>query len=478
MTTNTVRADEVVGHPKRWQILAVVLSMECMDLLDGSMTNVAGPSISRDLHTSSEGLQWILSGYSLAVAIGLILGGRLGDIYGRRRMFVIGVGGFTAASLLCAIAPDTGVLIACRLLQGALGASVLPQGFGIIREVFPLEDRTKAFGFFGPVIGMAAVLGPVLGGVLVDADLFGTHWRLIFLINLPIGATAFSFALSLLPRTLPERKPTVDIVGAAIVLVSSFLLIYPLIEGRDHNWAAWTWISMAAGVVGFAIFAREQFATARHGRDPLVVPTLFTKSSFVVGILVFVVFFGALTGLILCFSLFLQFGSGFSAMKTGVAMIAFSVGLAVGAGISGGVLAARIGRHAIHLGCAVMTVGCAVLWIVIDHVGTTVHPWQLIGPELLIGLGVGFVVAPLFGLVLNAVTDEEVGSGSGVVNAVQQLGASLGVAVLGTVFIQTTTHHGFSSGFERGILVTLVAIGATAVLALFLPMDVRMDLEG
>src|SRR5580693_3431308 len=164
------------AHPRRWLILFVVLAAECMDLLDGTIVNVAAPTIHHDLGTSSTALQWIIGGYPLAIAVGLITGGRLGDLFGRRRLFVIGAIGFTAASVLCGLAPSTGTLIAARLLQGAAGALMLPQGLGIIREVFPPAEIPKAFGVFGPVMGSAALLGPIVGGGLIGLDLFGSGW--------------------------------------------------------------------------------------------------------------------------------------------------------------------------------------------------------------------------------------------------------------------------------------------------------------
>ena len=182
------------AHPKRWLILFVILGAECMDLLDGTVVNVAAPTINRDLHSSSTALQWIVGGYALALAVGLLIGGRLGDIAGRRRMFMIGVTGFTLASLACGLAPSTGVLIAARLIQGVAGAMMLPQGLGIIREVFPAQELPKAFGVFGPVMGSAAMIGPILGGGLIALNLFGSGWRMVFLINLPVGIAALAGA--------------------------------------------------------------------------------------------------------------------------------------------------------------------------------------------------------------------------------------------------------------------------------------------
>src|SRR5215208_2422696 len=235
-----------IANPKRWAILALVLAVECMDLLDGTIVNVAAPSIRADLGSGLSTLQWVAGGYALTFAVGLVTGGRLGDIYGRRRMFLLGVAGFATASLLCGLAPTSGTLIAARLLQGACAAIMIPQGFGIIRSAFGPDEIGKAFALFGPVIGLSAVLGPVLGGVLVEADLLGTGWRLIFLVNLPLAVAAIVAGARLLPESRAERPPRLDVPGAVLVTIAAGLLVFPLIQGREADWPAWTFASMAA----------------------------------------------------------------------------------------------------------------------------------------------------------------------------------------------------------------------------------------
>ncbi|HEX3875091.1 MAG TPA: MFS transporter, partial [Solirubrobacteraceae bacterium] len=236
------------AHPRRWLILFVILAAECMDLLDGTVVNVAAPTIHSELGTSSTALQWILGGYPLAIAVGLITGGRLGDLFGRRRLFVIGAAGFTAASVLCGLAPSTGFLIGARLVQGALGALMLPQGFSIIRDVFPPEEIPKVFGVFGPVMGGAALLGPIVGGGLIGLDVFGTSWRMVFLINLPLGIAAVIGGLRVMPESRAEDAAGLDIGGVGLVTGASILLVYPLIQGRELGWPVWTYVSMAASL--------------------------------------------------------------------------------------------------------------------------------------------------------------------------------------------------------------------------------------
>ena len=232
------------NHPLRWAILALVLAAECMDLLDSTIVNVAAPSISRDLHAGSSQLQWIIGGYALAFSIGLIAGGRLGDIYGRRRLFVIGALGFVAASAACGLAVNPAMLIGCRLAQGLAAAVLIPQGLGIIRSVFAPKDLGAAFAFFGPVIGLSAMLGPILGGVLVDGNLFGTAWRAVFYINLPLGLAAAFGAARIMPESIVANAPKLDVVGTVLVAAATGAVVYPLIQGRTYGWPVWTYLMM------------------------------------------------------------------------------------------------------------------------------------------------------------------------------------------------------------------------------------------
>ena len=340
----------MTAHPRRWLILAVVLAAEIMDLLDGTIVNVAAPAIRGDLGASSTALQWIVGGYALAIAVGLVTGGRLGDIYGRRRMFLIGATGFTVASVLCGLAPSAEWLIAARLLQGALGALMLPQGFGLVREAFPPEELPKAFGVFGPVIGSAAIVGPIIGGGLVDLDLLGTGWRLVFFVNLPVGIAAVTGAWRLLPRSRGTSASSLDVLGIALVSTAAVLVIYPLIQGREQGWPAWTYAMLAAGVAGFVLFGYQQRARDRSGRDPLVTPSVFSHRGYSAGLLVATVFFGGMIGSLLTLTLFMQLGEGFSAVHAGLSLAPWAVGTAIGAGLSGALLApgsgARCSRRA------------------------------------------------------------------------------------------------------------------------------------
>ncbi len=435
-----------VPHPRRWQILFVLLAAECMDLLDGTVVNVAGPTIHRDLGTSSTALQWIIGGYPLAIAVGLIAGGRLGDLYGRKRMFVLGGAGFTVASVLCGLSPSTGALIAARLVQGAFGALMLPQGLGVLREVFPRDELPKAYGLFGPVMGSAALLGPIISGGLIDLNLLSSGWRSVFLINLPVGVAAVAGAVRLIPSGEARRAGGLDLVGTALVSAGAALVVYPLIQGRQLGWPAWTYASIAAGVALFAAFALHLVRRQRSGRDPLIRPGMFAHRGYSGGLLVLVLYFGGMVGGSLAMTLFMQIGQHFSAIHAGLTMIPFPLGVAVTAPV-GAQLGRRYGRAAIQAGTVLSAVGYALVIPAIT--GAHTSTWKLVGPLLVMGLGMGLFIGPVFGTIVGAVSNHETGAASGMMNAVQQLAGATGVAVLGTVFFAVASHGDFTAALQR-----------------------------
>ena len=388
---------------------------------------------------------------------------------------MIGIVVFTLSSLLSGIAPNTGLLIAFRLTQGFAAALMIPQGFGIIHSAFSKEELPKAFGLFGPVIGLSAVFGPILGGALVDANLFGTGWRLVFLINLPLGILAFLGALRVLPESRTLGVSELDWRGAVLVAAAAGLLVYPLIQGRDANWAPWTFAMMASSFGVLALFGWYQRRREQTGRDPLITLSLFSKRAFTSGLGVTVIFFGAFTGLMLAVTLYLQLGLGFSAIHAGLSLGPICFGMAIGAVLSGGVLTPRFGRRVLHGGFAVLIAGVAATYAVIDTEGMSVTSWQLVGPLLLAGFGVGLAIAPMFGFILAAVDDEEVGSASGLLNALQQLASAIGVAVLGTVFFAALPSPGYVDGLEQVLLLVIGLTVAAMFLAFLLPRQPRPE---
>lgn len=423
----------------RWVALFVILAGETMDMLDALITNIAAPTIRAELGGSAATVQWLAAGYTLAMAIGLITGGRLGDLYGRRRMFLVGAAGFTVGSLLCGIAVSPGMLVGARVTQGLFGALMLPQGIGMIKQMFSAKEMGAAFGLFGPVMGLSSVGGPVLAGWLIDTDLWGTGWRMIFLINLPLGAAAVLAGLRFLPAGRAERASRLDLPGAVLASLAAGLLIYPLVQGREHDWPAWTFLMMAGSLAVWAVFAWYEARKQRAGGDPLIVPSLFRKRGFTGGLVVGLVFFSGMAGLGLVLSLFFQMGLGYSPLKAGLSQIPWSVGVVVGFGVAQAVR--RFGRAVIHAGALVMAAGIAGFYATLQYVGVEVTPWQLVPALTVTGLGMGMLMAPFFDTVLAGVEPEETGSAGGTLTAVQQLGSALGAAVLGTIFFGLLGGH-------------------------------------
>jgi EmrB/QacA subfamily drug resistance transporter len=455
-------------NPLRWFVFAVVIAANIMDLTDATIVNVAGPSIRAALGGSASTLQWLPAGYTLAFAVFLITGARLGDMFGRRRLFLIGSAGFTVMSAACSVAPSMEVLIVFRVLQGSFGALMIPQGFGMIKEVFDEEEITKVFGAFGPVMGLSILAAPVLAGGLVEANLWGIGWRLVFLINVPIGIAALAGAVRVLPRTVAHPGIRLDTGGMVLIGVALTAIIYPLIEGRTEGWPPWTFVSLATGGMLLGVFVLWE--RRRHG-DPLIEPGLLANRTYTSGILVALAFFGAFGGLLLCVSLFAQLGEHFSPVHAGLTLMAMVVGMIAGMG-AGFALVGRLGRHLLHIGVVIVAAGTVVLALTVSgaHTASTLD----LAPGLfLIGLGAGSSIGQLFDFILAGVGMNEVGSASGVLEAVQQLSSALGVAVLGTVFFSALGGHIPTHALAVTAWACLVPIAATFLLLFKLPMRAR-----
>ncbi|GIH70675.1 MFS transporter [Sphaerimonospora thailandensis] len=471
--------DEAVPYRWRWAALFVILAAEVMDLLDAMVTNIAAPSMRADLGGTGATIQWLGAAYMLSMAVGLITGGRLGDIVGRKRMFLIGAVGFTLASLLCGAAQSPGMLIAARVAQGLFGAVMLPQGLGMIKEMFPPKEMAAAFSFFGPVMGLSAVGGPILAGWLVQADYFGSGWRMIFFVNLPLGLAALLAGLRFLPESRSPHPLRLDLPGVVLATLGGFLVIYPLVQGRENGWPVWTFIMLGASVAVFAVFGRLQARKSRQGGDPLVVPSLFSKRAFTGGMATGLVFFAGMAGFMLVFNLFTQIGLGYSTLKAGLAMVPWSAGMVVGFGIVQPLQ--RFGRKVLQGGVLIMTLGVLGVLLTLNIAGTQVTPWQLTPALVVAGIGMSLLMAPFFDIVLAGVEQHETGSASGTLTAVQQLGNAFGVALLGTVFFDRLGSVPTPASFDHAMKVTLwvvagmlLAVFATAFL---LPRRAREDAE-
>ncbi|MBO3746310.1 MFS transporter [Streptosporangiaceae bacterium NEAU-GS5] len=427
--TTPEAVEESAPYRWRWAALFVILAAEVMDLLDAMVTNIAAPSMRADLGGGASTIQWLAAAYTLAMTGGLLTGGRLGDIFGKKRMFVVGAIGFTIGSLLCAVAMSPEMLIGARVIQGLFGAVMLPQGLGMIKEIFPPKEMQSAFALFGPVMGLSAVGGPILAGWLVDADFFGTGWRMIFIINLPLGVAALLGALRFLPEIRSPHPLKLDIPGVILASTGALLIIYPLVQGRENDWPAWSFVMLGASVVVFAVFGWYE---ARKKGDPLIVPSLFRKRAFTGGLIVGVVFFSGMAGFMLVFNVYTQVGLGYSAIKAGLAGVPWSAGMIVGMGIMQALK--RFGRKVLHGGALLMAAGVGGVLITLNIAGIGVTPWQLAPALIVTGIGMGLLMGPFFDIVLAGVESHETGSASGALTATQQLGNAFGVALLGTLF--------------------------------------------
>ncbi len=459
-------------HPfrLRWVVAAVVLASAVMDLLDATIVNIAAPAIHRDLGGGANTIQWLSAGYTLAFAVLLIAGARLGDILGRRRLFLAGSAGFTLFSAACAVAPTIGVLIAFRALQGASGALMIPQGFGLMKQVFADDaELGKALGLFGPATGAAMLAAPILAGALIDANLWDTGWRLVFLINVPIGALTLPLAMRFLPRGATHPEIKLDINGVWLVGLALVAVIYPLIQGQTDGWPLWSFAMLAAGAVLLLAFLRHE----RRSDSPLIEPTLLTNRTYLSGIAVALALFGAFGGLLLCVSLFGQLGEGWSPIHAALTLTPMVVGMILGM-VGSSAAVGRLGRHLLQIGIVLIATGAAELALSLTG-ARTASSWDLVPGLYCIGAGVGASIGQLFRFILTSVNMDEVGSASGVMEAAQQLSTALGVAVLGTIFFATFDHSLPTDALRVTAWACLIPLAAAFVLVFRLPMHPREE---
>jgi EmrB/QacA subfamily drug resistance transporter len=455
-------------NKNRWLILGIVLAAEIMDLLDSTIVNVAGPSLKEKLGATPSALQWVIGGYTLTLGAGLVLGGRLADRYSRRNIFLVGLASFTITSLLCAIAPNIESLIAFRLIQGFAGALVLPHIIGFIRDVFPPQELGKAFAIFGPVFGLGGILGPIIGGFLIDGNIASTGWRAVFLLNIPIGIINFGLAWKYLPKRVSDPSIKIDIRGSLLIIVSSGLLLLPLIQGQDAGWPLWTFVSLAVSLVGFGIFTLQQRWVISKNKTPLVDPDIFKSRTYNLGLAGIFAFFAGFTGVYLIITLFLQIGQGYSAKGAGIANIAIALGTAIGGALSGAVLAEKFGTRVLQMGALAQITGAILLFVALPDM-QSFNFWHIAPGMLVSGFGTGLVIAALFDVILLAIKDDLVGSASGVLSAVQSIGSSVGVAIFGTIFFNKVAIGAIDAGFRNALLLQIGLVSIFLLITFALP---------
>ena len=390
------------GYPRRWLAAVVMIGAATMDLIDLTVVNVALPTIREELGATGTELEWVISAYMLAFAATLIVAGAFGDLLGRRRVFVGGIAAFGLASLAAGLAQAPGELIAARAAQGVAAAAMIPQVLASFRTMFSGEERGKAFGMYGAILGFASALGLVIGGALTTADVFGLSWRAVFLINVPIAVVSLIASLRVVPETSDPEAGRPDVAGAGLLAASIVLIAYPLLEGRSLGWPAWIWGLLAAGLAGLVVLGTMEGRRAHSGVAPLLRPGLLRTPAFSAGIVVQFAFSAGLQGFFLVFALWLQLGRGFSPLAAGLTALAFSLGSFLLAPFAVQ-LAQRAGRLVLAAGGLLMALGALEVVLGAGSVGSGSDPWPVIPGMVLAGVGLSLLIIPLVNVVLAAV---------------------------------------------------------------------------
>jgi EmrB/QacA subfamily drug resistance transporter len=452
--------------------LPIVLAGVFITTLDFFIVNVAIPSLQSDLGAGDAAIEWVVAGFGLAYGVGLITGGRLGDLFGRRRMFLLGLSLFTIASLLCGVANSGGFLITSRVIQGLAAAMLAPQVLALLGSIYTGAARLKVFAGYGLAMGLAAVFGQLIGGALIQADIFGWGWRSCFLVNLPICLVIIAATLKLVPESKADGRPKLDFLGVTLITLALVALVLPLIEGREHGWPAWTWASFGAFVVLLGAFVVAERRIGAAGGSPLVNIAMFSDRAFVVGLLAQLVFWMGQASFFLVLALYLQAGRGLTALQAGLLFTAIGAGYMY-TSMNATKFAAKLGRQVIAVGGLIMGVGLAVIGLTAAQLGSSGHtPWLI--PGLVIdGAGMGLAVAPLASTVLARVNPQYAGSASGVLTTGLQIGNSVGVAVIGVIFYNALGNRpvpsSFPHAFDMGVIFLIAVAAGLALLVQALP---------
>ncbi len=448
----------------RWSALTVLMVGTFMFVLDFFIVNVALPSIQTGLRAGESAIEWVVAGYAVSTAVLLVTGGRLGDQFGRRRVFALGMAVFVVTSAACALAPDPAVLVAGRVAQGVGAALMAPNILSILGVVYTGPDRVRAISVYGMVLGLAATSGQLIGGVLIRSDLAGLGWRAIFWINVPLGAAALLACRRLVPESRADRGSRLDLAGVALITACLLAVVLPLVDGRQAGWPAWSWAALAAALPLAAAFVVHQRRKADRGGVPLLNPRVFAAWPLRAGLITQTVFWCQQAAGYLVLGLYLQQGRGLSALAAGAVFTFLAAGYLI-TSFQAPALTVRFGRRVIAIGAVLAAAGDAALYLATDHGGSVA--WLFPGLVLL-GAGQGLCITPLTTTVLSHAAPATAGSVSGALSTAQQVGNSIGVAITGVLFFGALS-HGYSLAFERSVLQMAALLLVVAALTRLMP---------
>ncbi|MET9764379.1 MFS transporter [Streptomyces sp. NPDC006372] len=472
MTDATVQQSDTSTQQAPRGALAVVLVAAFLVLADTSVVNIAAPVLQADLDASFAETQWVVASYQLAYAALLITGGRLGDLYGHRRLFVAGLLGFVLASTACAFATGPAVLIVARTLQGVTAAMMYPQTLSVIQVVVPPEQRPKAFATFGMVASSATIIGPMIAGVAIQANPLDSSWRLAFLVNVPVGVLGAIAAMRVLPATRSPHARRLDLPGVLTVTAALTCLCLPLIEGHEKGWPWWCFALLGCSVPLFALFALRCSAVHRRTKSALVPPSLWGQRGFTVGLVMYLLAYSGIASFFFYQSLMLQQAFDYSALAVSAIATPFAVGSLGGYYSSAALARHTSGRMAIVTGGLIWSIGVGAAGATALLAGDGLQGWYFLPSFLIAGLGLGLALAPLMGEVLKSVSGADAGSASGTLSTGQQIGAVLGMALIGSAYfavLGSGDRQHYRLAFAVASFCIAVAAAALAAGVRFLP---------
>lgn len=459
-------------NTRKWLTLTIVLFATFMSLIDAFIVYVTVPSIKVNLHATDSQVEWVITAYLLAYAVLLVTGGRLGDIYGRKRVFILGMIGFIITSFSCGISFQPDWLIISRVLQGASAACMIPQVLSTIQVNFEGPKRALVLGIYGAVIGLGSILGQVFGGLLLEWNLFGLGWRNAFFINIPFGLLALLGSVYIIVETKSETAKRLDWAGVFLVTIAMLFLVYPLVSGRELGWPIWTFICMIIFAVLMVFFLVFEKKIMNNGGSPLIVLSLFKEKVFNVGMIVAILFYTGNAGLFFMIPLYCQYGLGYNALQSALIFVPLGLGFLVSS-MSASRLVNRFSIRVINIGTGLMFLSYLILSFLIGHFGQQISNTFLAILFFLSGLGQGIVASPLINAVLSKIKSKDVGSASGILTTTTQFAQVLGIAIFGVVFFGLRDLHmgNYSIAFQQSLWLSILLSILTFIGILFFPVS-------